>query len=401
VARAWVYGGGGDVGFGARGGLVADDRGAGARHELESRRARVVEETNDLRAERFEKRDEAARALGAGPYLALKAELTGLDYAGLSADASRLLADTERAYLVVLEPALAARAGVRPAEAARADALRAFRLDDFDRLFPARRMAVVYRDALAGLGVRTGAQPNVRLDLEERPTKSARAFCSPIRVPGEVVLSVRPSGGYGDYAMLMHEAGHAQHFAFTSPDARVAFARAGDVATTETYAFLFHYLMNDADFLDERFSVPRTTAVRATAALARAYAARRCAGMTIYEEELHAGRRSLATARDRFEETLFEATRVRPAAAEYLADLGDGTHASSRLRALALEVQVRDHLKTRFGRRWWASRPAGELLKELWSTGGEYTADELAAELGLGAVSFDPLATDLVEGLAP
>jgi hypothetical protein len=123
--------------------------------------------------------------------------------------------------------------------------------------------------------------------------------------------------------------------------------------------------------------------------------------MVVYEEELRAGRGSLGSARERYVEAMLDATRVRPAAAEYLADIDDGFYAADYLRAFALEVQLRDLLKTRFGRRWWRSRPAGDLLKELWATGNEYTADDLAAELGLGALSFDALEHDIVEGLRP
>jgi hypothetical protein len=54
-------------------------------------------------------------------------------------------------------------------------------------------------------------------------------------------------------------------------------------------------------------------------------------------------------------------------------------------------VLLREHLKTRFGARWWASRMAGNLLKEMWETGDRYTADEMAAQIGIGPIEFDPL----------
>ncbi len=400
AARATVRWDGRDVPFRATRALVAKEPRAEARRELESRRSRVFEETNDLRAERLEKRRDAARALGAESYLALWTDARGVDYAALAQSCRGLLAATERAYVEALEPALADRAGVRPADATRADALHTFRLADFAAAFPGPRMPAVYRSALAGLGIRTGAQENVRLDLAERATKSPRPFCSPIRVPEEVVLALRPTGGYQDYRALMHEAGHAQHFGFTSPETRVAFARAGDPALSEAYAFLFQNLLLEPEFLGEHFGAGGVRALLAVVRLERAYLVRRKAGKLLYEEALHASG-SLAGARARFAEALLEATRVRVPEAEYLADVDDGLYVASYLRAFALEVQLRDHLKTRFGRRWWQSRPAGDLLKELWSTGTEYTADDLAAELGLGAISFDPLEADLVEGLRP
>ena len=61
------------------------------------------------------------------------------------------------------------------------------------------------------------------------------------------------------------------------------------------------------------------------------------------------------------------------------------------MRAWAFEVQLREHLKTRFGQRWWASPRAGSFLKEIWETGDRYTADEMAAQVGIGPIAFDPL----------
>jgi hypothetical protein len=399
-ARATVRWEGRDVAFAATRALVAREARAGARRALDEARSRVVEEANDLRAERLEKRRGAVEALGGASPLALWTELRGVDYAGLAGVCRRLLAATERPYVEALEPALAARAGARPSEATRADALHAFRLPEYDRAFPASRVRVVYREALAGLGVRTGAQSNVTLDLDDRPTKRARAFCAPIRVPGEVVVALRPAGGYGAHRELLHAAGHAQHAAFTSPETRVGFRRAGDAATSETYACLLERLPLDRDFAGELFGLAGARAFLATAALERAYRVRCLAGRMVYVEWLAAGG-SLSSARERYGEALAEATRVRPSEAGYLADADDVLSVAARLRALALEVQARDVLKTRYGRRWWASRPAGELLKELWATGHEYSADDLARELGTGAISFDALEVDLVEGLAP
>ncbi len=400
AASATVRWGRREIPFLATRALAIREPRAEARRELESLRARVFEETNDLRAERLEKQHDGARSLGADSYLALWSDLRGVDYIALAESARQLLSATERPYAEALEPALTSRAEVRPADATRTDALHAFRLGDFARAFPGPRMPVVYRAALAGLGIRTGAQGNIRLDLDERPTKSPRAFCAAIRVPDEVVLSLRPSGGYQDYRALLHEAGHAQHFGYTSPDARVAFTRAGDRALSETYAFLFENLLLEPEFLGEFFGLGAAKPFVAVAALERAYFVRRYAGKLIYETWLHSAG-ALAGARERYVESLDEATRVRWPAAEHLSDVDDGLYVASYLRAWALEVQLRDHLKTRFGRQWWASRPAGDLLKELWATGKEYTADDLATELGLGAISFDPLEADVVERLRP
>ena len=85
------------------------------------------------------------------------------------------------------------------------------------------------------------------------------------------------------------------------------------------------------------------------------------------------------------------ATNFKARPEEFLFDLDDSFYSASYLRAWAFEVQLREYLKTRFGSRWWASRRSGDFLKEIWETGDRYTADEMASQIGIGPIRFDPL----------
>jgi hypothetical protein len=99
----------------------------------------------------------------------------------------------------------------------------------------------------------------------------------------------------------------------------------------------------------------------------------------------------LDTAAQHYADLQTNATLFRTAPTDFLYDLDDAFYAGSYLRAWANEVALREHLKTRFGRRWWAARKAGDLLKELWETGDSYTADEMASQIGIGPIRFEPL----------
>ena len=69
------------------------------------------------------------------------------------------------------------------------------------------------------------------------------------------------------------------------------------------------------------------------------------------------------------------------------------------VRAWAFASQLRDYLQSRFGQRWWASRQAGNFLKEIWETGDRYTADEMAAQIGIGPLAFDRLIEEFNQAL--
>src|SRR5437762_6674876 len=105
---------------------------------------------------------------------------------------------------------------------------------------------------LGDLGVDLSRQANVELDVEQRPTKTPRAFCAPIEVPERVVLVIQPVGGPDDWRALFHEAGHTEHFANTSTDLPIEWRRLGDNAVTEGWASLLEQLVAEPAWTKRR-----------------------------------------------------------------------------------------------------------------------------------------------------
>jgi hypothetical protein len=399
-ALATVEWEGRDLPYRATGSMVTRLERADVRRELARRRERVVQEINDLRSERLEKILESAVALGAESRAALRSELHGVDWAGLASAGERLLGETERPFVDAAELAFREHADVRLANASAADLAHLNRFVGFDDIFRPGRLRSVYRDVFAGLRIRTAAQENVAIDLADRGAKHPRAFCAPVRVPADVRIVLRRRGGYGDYLSILRQGGHAQQLAFTSPSTRVEFRRAGRGAAAEAFALLVESIAREPAWLEGRFGLPRgARGFGKLVALERCASVRRLAALAVYEEQLCSGRLSLASAPSRYAELLAEALAVQTGSARYLAALDEDLPAPERLLARALEVQLRDGFKVRFGSRWWETREAAELLKEIWSAGTEYTAVEVAAELGLGAITLDALEEEVVEEL--
>jgi hypothetical protein len=243
---------------------------------------------------------------------------------------------------------------------------------------------------LAGLGIDLRAQENVHLDIEPRPSKSPRAFCAPIEVPGRVMLVIQPMGGPDDWHAFFHEAGHTEHFAHVSPDLPVEFRRLGDNSVTEGWAMLVEHLVDDPAWLSRRLDFARPEDFSAEAAVGLLYSVRRYAAKLLYELELH-GDVEPESMRPRYVELLHEATKVEPTPADYLADVDPGFYSTCYLRAWALHAQLESFLRGEFGRAWFTRREAGSLLAELWRegqrmTGAELLAEVAGAELDLAAV---------------
>src|SRR6266566_1782806 len=264
--------------------------------------------------------------------------------------------------------------------ARRWDVPRVFRAQVWDEFFPADKMLPALEATLADFGIDLHAQENVHLDLEQRPSKTPRAFCAPIEVPGKVMLVIQPIGGADDWRALFHEAGHTEHFAHTSADLAMEERRLGDNAVTEGWAMLLQHLTDEPAWLTRRLDVGRPEELAREGATGLLYFVRRYCAKLLYELEFHTAE-DVTALRPRYVELLGSALKIEPSEADYLADIDSGFYVTEYLRSWAFEAQLRAHLRERFGNTWFAKREAGSLLRELWSEGQRINADEILKEV--------------------
>ncbi|HEX8847411.1 MAG TPA: hypothetical protein VF791_22395 [Pyrinomonadaceae bacterium] len=387
--------------------LISNERVASRRRELAARWKEALRACNDLRAARLESFHESARSLGFDSYRALYTEMTGVDYERLDASARQFLERTESAYRSALNRAIARDLpDVSFDDLHHADYFYFQRMPRLDPFFPARELIQTYGAAMKNFGIHVERQTNIHIDDQERPFKHPRAACFRVAPPDDVRVLVAPVGGSFDYTVLFHEAGHAQHFGWSSRDLvrrHPEFIYAPDPATTEGHAFLLSHLFLDAEWLAEhRGGVNRERAreiVRDLSLVISSSVRRRCGSLS-YELALHESRdlhsEQLSAT---FAETLSQAMGFRREPALYLAEVDDGFYSASYLRAWAFEASLREYFRTRYGRRWWASHRCGDELIDLWNTSSRYTVEELARLIGFGEVSFELLADTLIAAM--
>jgi hypothetical protein len=352
------------------------------RRELDARSNDILDEQmNPLYLDAARIAQQGACDLGFPTYLELyRKALPSSALDDLAGQCRAFLDSTERLYETNADRLLRARVGVSLAEAERYDLPRLFRAPEWDQMFPADRMLPALESTLADLGVDLRSQDNVTLDLEQRPNKSPRAFCAPIEVPDRVVLVIQPIGGADDWHALFHEAGHTEHYAHTSRDLPMEEKRLGDNAVTEGWAMLLDHLIDEPEWLTRRLDFARPTEFAAEGATGLLYFVRRYSAKLLYELEFHAAG-DVTTMRNRYVELLSDAVKIDVTPANYLADIDSGFYVSSYLRSWALEAELRAFLKEKFGSKWFATRSAGSLLRELWGEGQKMRAEELLREV--------------------
>jgi hypothetical protein len=369
------------------------------RRSLHRKRLRLIESSNDLRAERLIKLYETARSLEYQSYATLFEQIRGLDYSALALQVSTFLTSTESSYLARLDDALRRDLSIGVEEAERSDAMYFLHLTGFDDRFPPEQMIRVCTETMSGLGIMVAAQNNITIDSVPRRRKNPRAFCTPISIPDDIKLVIRPSGGQSDYQSFLHESGHAQHYGWASTHLLPEFKYFGDYALSETYAFLFNHLISDREWLANFLGIKDSRNFVRSVMLARLVTVRRYVAKLIFEERIHRNG-NIATAPELYSDLQSQSTNFKTEPGEYLFDLDDSFYSASYLRAWAFEVSLRDYLKMRFGSRWWGSPRAGDFLKQIWETGDRYTADEMASQIGIGPIQFGPLIDEFNDSLA-
>jgi hypothetical protein len=350
------------------------------RERIEVARNELTEEyLNALELQAAQTVQRETRRLGARSYADLYRGF-GLPLDDLAEQCRRLLADTEELWVKTGDRFFRSRIGLGLGEVTRWDVGRVWRGVEWDSAFPASGMLPALEFTLADFGIDLQAQSNVELDLEQRANKDPRAFCAPIEIPGRVILVLKPQGGPDDWHALFHEAGHTEHFAHTNASLSTEERRLGDNAVTEGWAMLLEYLVTDPMWLERQLDFPRPYEFAAEGAAQLLWIVRRYSAKLLYELEFHTAE-DLTAMRPRYVELLSDATKVEPAASDYLGDIDAGFYASEYLRAWAFEAQLRAYLRERFGNAWFSRREAGSLLRELWAEGQKPTADELLQDV--------------------
>lgn len=381
---------------------IANSSDAAEREAIDLARAHVVaEKFSPLRVERLQRERDVVEGLGvAEGYNATFEIVSGISLSALTAQCEAFLRDTDAMWRSVLDERLRAF-GIPRDEATRADSLALFRLREFDDAFPQSAMESIIRRNCAEMGLDSSAAGHITFDIGDRPGKRPRAFCSPVRVPEEVYLVLRPHGGQSDYGTFLHELGHALHFGNVRPDYPFEYRWLGDNSVTEGYAMLFDHRMQQREWLLRYTGLDRnrSSAFLRLAGFEELHFVRRYCAKLLYEVQVYGGDANWNALPDLYVETLAAATGFLYRRADAFMDLDSRFYSTRYLRAWQLQSLLDEGLVNRFNEDWWRNPAAGPWIAgELFAEGQRESASELAQRVAGVNISFDPL-TRKIESL--
>ena len=273
------------------------------------------------------------------------------------------------------------------------------RLSPLESTYTKDRAVEVCLDTIKQLGFDLAAQPNIRLDLDDRPQKSPRACVIPSDPPAVVHLITRAQGGLHDYQAFLHEAGHALHYAGCDPNLPYTFRNLSrDHALTEIYSYIFEAVTREPEWhrhyfglSDEEAAVNAEATTFLEALLFRRYAAKLQFELDFwsrFNEEGGGGPES-------YSERLTEATGARYREDAYLADMDAGFYSADYLRAWIRSAQLRHYLVREIGEDWWRNAETGDRLRALFAEGTRPSSEEIGARLGYQPLDTAPLLHEL------
>ena len=385
-----------EIGYHSIAPRLANEPDGAIRREIDDQAAGLEVELNDLRMDTWRITNELFREFGYASYLEGCSSVFGIDYGQLAGELSRFLDETEQAYVEAFDELAQERLDCRIGEARKCDTAYLMRGEQWDGRFPKDAMVEKATRFVGDMGMAPEQVPAIVLDVEERPKKFPRAFCSAVEPGRKVFVCTRPIGGLGDYLTFLHELGHAYHLAHTDPALPAELILVGDSATSEIFAFNFNYLGANPLWLREYVGIDDPGPIAEFLRGQKLYMLRRYSSKLLYELELFRdyrieGRAELYTSR------LDRGLKAKHRVESWLGDLDPAFYCAGYLRAWIFEVQLREHLAKRYGEDWWRNPSAGEELISLWRTGRMYMPEELSERICGRPLDIGPIRRELAD----
>ena len=356
----------------------------GLRLEIEEAKREVLTDVNEMYKKIYFKTFETIERIGGKDMLSIFQKITHTDvfyYRELLKD---FLKKTEGIYSRILKNILNRYLNLDAEEVFYFDMGYLGRNSDFDPFFPRERMVEIVQSTVQDMGLDYTAHGNVRFDLDQREGKSMCGFCSAIKIPDEIFLVCVPIGGVKDYGQFLHELGHALHFGYTNPEMPVSFKRLGDKGVTEGYASLFDHLIYNPYWLREKLGLEGELLKNYLEIMwgHKMYLMRLFIAEFFYHIELWRKREILG--KEKFYSECFSGiTRVNFPEYLYLEEIFPPFDVLKYIRAEILEAALYKFLTENFGKRWFASKSAGEFLFSIWRDGQKYYLEEIIQKLGI------------------
>jgi hypothetical protein len=272
------------------------------------------------------------------------------------------------------------------------------RLSPLESTYTKDRAVEICMETLGLLGFDMEHDENIRLDLDDRPQKAPRACVIASDPPKVVHLITRAQGGLHDYQALLHEAGHALHYAGCDPSLSYTFRRLSrDHALTEIYSYILESITRVPEWHVAHFGLSDSEAAENANAtqFLDLLLFRRYVTKLQYELGFWSRYNEVGGTPEGYAQPLTRAVGLRYRDDAFLSDMDAGFYSADYLRAWIRAAQLRAYLEREVGEDWWRNGETGDRLRALFFEGTRPSSEEIAGRLGFEPLDMAPLVSEL------
>ncbi len=291
------------------------------------------------------------------------------------------------------------RFGIPLKNLTRFDAINILSLRQFDHLFSVQGLETLY-PFFEHWGINPENLSGLTLALGQEKGKSAQGICFVLQIPDEVVVLMRPEGGWIDLETLWHELGHGFSAVFTSPDlSMVEREMATSFSLSESFAFLNQNLTFSLPFLTRQLGLGLRDAenLRRHKLLKDFSMFRRYAAKFIAEYEMFL--RGDLSSGEPYAEIMQRYTGFYYQPESHLFDLVPEFYCLDYILGWTGEAVMENHLRERLGEDWMFKGEAGQILKDWWRQGNQWDLPLFLDRNGLQQMSMERLVKRWKEAL--
>lgn len=216
----------------------------------------------------------------------------------------------------------------------------------------------------------------IKVDAEDRENKSPSASCWSIQIPNDVRILFRKVSPFSDFGSVFHEFGHGIHGVSANPEDSVWKRYIVARGVAETFSILIESVLETELFLKDDLKLEKTTVKDIldrthfmNLAFLTFYAANSIMKLEFWKKNYtieEAARRWQELTKRFFIETPGNYWLLHHVMPSY--DLYSPSYVIASVRVSA----IRERLAEDYGEKWWSNPKAGEFIKQLAQTRGEF-----------------------------
>lgn len=363
------------------------------REKISEARCKFIEENlNPVLIEEFEAENNFIQNIGYSNKIQMFDELSGINLYELNEQMKVFLNKTESVFVDLLAKFAKNKIGININELYRHDVFYMMRGNEFDIIFPSDKIFETASAFCRKIGIDLNTKRRIIFDTEPRETKSARAFCAPVSVPDEIYLVINPNGGVNDFYAFLHEMGHALHYSYVLNNLEIEYKYFGDNSVSEGFAMFFDHLLADVNWLTcfTNLKAKMLTEYLEYSKLKELLMLRRYAAKLEYELRLNEVN-EIPEKSKMYSDIFKKTTKINYNEEDFLTDVDPYFYCARYLRAWMFQASLKKHFCISFGNDWFLKKDSGKFLKEIWSSGQKYSAEELLKFNNCGTMSVSLL----------